>query len=179
MRRRSTSVTPTQLAFPVPPATGSGKLRIATAAGTAVSAVDFIVPPPGVAAADIVASTRLIANGPAQSLSVLAINKVGVILFDGSPGDSVSVQFANFAINPAGARLSYAIYKPDNTQLASGVVSAASLTIRAPQLPAAGTYTVLLKSGATQVSVDARLETNRAVAGVGATLEASSDGDRR
>ncbi len=169
-----TSVTPAQLAFPVPPATGSGKLRIATSAGAAVSAVDFIVPAPGVAAADIVASTRLIANGPAQTLSVLALDKSGVILFDGSAGDWVSIQFANFAINPAGARLSYAIYKPDNTQLASGFVSVASQTIHAPQLPAAGTYAVLLKSGATQVSLDARLETNRTVAGDGTTIGVSS-----
>jgi hypothetical protein len=128
------------------------------------------VAPPGIAAADIVASTRLVANGPARSLSVLALNKAGVILFDGAPGDWMSVQLANFAINPAGAKLSYAIYKPDNTELASGVVSAASQTIHVPALPAAGTYTLLLKSGATQTSVDARLETNRSVANDGTTL---------
>jgi hypothetical protein len=159
------TIAPAQLTFPVPLATGSGRLRVATAAGTAVSAADFVVPPPTVAAADIVASTRLVANGPAQALSVLALNKFGLILFDGSPGDWVSLQLANFLINPVGATLSYAIYKPDNTQLASGTVSATSLTIHAPQLPAAGTYVVLLKSGTTQVSLDARLETNRTLAG--------------
>ena len=129
-----TSVTPTQLAFAVPTATGSGKLRVATAVGVAVSAIDFVVAPPGIAAADIVASTRLVANGPARSLSVLALNKAGVILFDGAPGDWMSVQLANLAINPAGAKLSYAIYKPDNTELASGVVSAASQTIHVQDL---------------------------------------------
>jgi hypothetical protein len=166
----ATSVTPTQLVFAVPPSTGSGRLRVATAVGSAVSAADFIVPPPTVAAVDIVASTRLAANGPAQTVSVLALNKFGLILFDGNPGDWVSLQLANFAINPAGATLSYAIYKPDNTQLSSGTVSASNLTIHVPQLPAAGTYAVLLKSGTAQVSLDARLETNRTLAGDGSTL---------
>lgn len=169
-----TSVTSTQLAFLVPPATGSGKLRVATAAGSAVSAADFIVPPPTVAATDIVASTRLVANGPAQNIGVFALNKFGLILFDANPGDWVSLQLANFVINPAGATLSYTIYKPDNTQLANGTVSAANLTIHAPQLPAAGTYAVLLKSGTTQVSLDARLETNRTLAGDGTTLAVSA-----
>lgn len=164
------SVTSAQLAFPVPAATGSGKLRVATAAGTAVSAVDFIVPPPTVAATDIVAVTRLAANGPAHSIGVFALNKFGLILFEGNAGDWMSVQLANFVINPAGAILSYAIYKPDNTQLASGTVSAANLTIHAPQLPVAGTYALLLKSGTTQVSLDARLEINRPLVGDGTTL---------
>jgi hypothetical protein len=57
-------------------------LRVATAAGSAVSAADFS------AAAerrrtDIVASTRLVANGPAQNIGVFALNKFGLILFDG------------------------------------------------------------------------------------------------
>jgi hypothetical protein len=53
-------------------------------------------------------------------------------------------------------------------------VSSWNLTIHAPQLPAAGTYAVLLKSGITQVSLDARLETNRALAGDGSALVAAS-----
>jgi hypothetical protein len=138
-----------------------------------VSTADFVVPPPTVATADIVAAIRLTANSPAQSQRTRA-HKFGLILFDGNAGDWVSLQLANLAINPAGATLSYAIYKPDNTQLASGTVSSWNLTIHAPQLPAAGTYAVLLKSGTTQVSLDARLETNRALAGDGSALVSAS-----
>jgi len=163
-------VTPTQLAFAVPPATGSGKLRVATAAGAAVSAVDFVVPPAGVAATDITASSRLAADGAAQGVGLFAFNKFALILFDGNPGDWRSLQFANFVINPATAAISYKVYKPDNTQLAAGTLTATNLTINLPQLPASGTYAVLLGSGNTQVSMDARLETNRVIPSDGSAL---------
>ncbi len=165
-----TSITPTQLTFAVPPATGSGKLRIATAAGSAVSAADFIVPPAGIAATDIATSTRLIADGAPQSIALFAFNKVGLILFDGNAGEWLSLQLGAFVINPAGATISYAIFKPDNTQLSAGTVSSTNLTIHVPQLPAIGTYTIVLRSGTTQVSLDARLEANRFIPGDGSTL---------
>ena len=39
-----------------------------------------------------------------------------------------------------------------------------------PQLPSAGTYAVLLGTGSAQVSLDARLETNRAIPADGTAL---------
>ena len=154
------STTATQLTLAVPAATGSGKIRVTTSAGTAVSATDFIVPPGATLASDIVATARLVANGPAQTVGIFTSNKVGLILFDGNAGDWLSLQIANFAINPASGTISYTVFKPDNMQLATGTLSATNLTIHVPQLPAAGTYAVLLRSGITQVSLDARLETN-------------------
>jgi len=164
------AVTPTQLAFNVPPSTGSGRLRVATNAGSATSAVDFIVPPVGVAVADIAATARLVADGAPQSIGLFAFNKTGLFLFDGNPGDWLSLQLGSFVINPAGATLSYAIYKPDNTQLSAGTVSATNQTIHVPQLPVVGTYTLAFRSGSTQVSLDVRLEANRLIPGDGSTL---------
>ena len=164
------TITPTQLAFAVPPATGSGKLRVTTDAGSAASAADFIVPPAGIAATDVVASTRLSADGAPQSIGLFALNKVGLILFDGNPGDWLSVHLGSFVINPAAATISYAIHRPDNTQLSAGSVSGSNLTIHVPQLPAIGTYTIVLRSGTTQVSLDARLEVNRFIPGDGSPL---------
>ncbi|MEO8306261.1 MAG: IPT/TIG domain-containing protein [Betaproteobacteria bacterium] len=165
-----TSVTPTQVVFLVPPSTGSGKVRVVTGAGSAESAIDFIVPPPSIAVVDIAASTRLVANGATQSLAVYAFNKFGLILFDGNPGDWLSLQFGNFVINPAGAAVSYSIYKPDNTLFTAGSLSAGNQTIHVPPLPAAGTYAVVVRSGTTQVSLDARLETNRFIPGDGSSI---------
>ncbi len=164
------SLTTTQLAFAVPTVTGSGRIRIATSAGSAVSAADFVVPPGSIAASDIIATTRLAANGPERSLGLLATGKYGAALFDGNAGDWLSVQVRSFAVNPVGATIAYTIYKPDNTPLASGKLSAANLSIHLPALPVAGTYTMLLATGIAQVSLDARLEHNVFVPSDGTTL---------
>lgn len=165
-----TSITPTQLSFAVPPSTGSGKIRVVTSSGSAASAIDFIVPPPSIAAADIMASVRLVANGATQSLGLFAFNKFGLILFDGSQGDWLSLQIGNFVINPAGAAISYSVYRPDNTPLTAGNLAVGNQTLHLPQLPAAGTYVVVIRSGSTQVSIDARLESNRSLAGDGSAI---------
>ncbi len=154
------AATTTQLTFAVPAATGSGRIRVTTSSGTAVSATDFIVPPGTTAASDIVSTARLVPNGPAQSVGIFTSNKAGLILFEGNAGDWLSVQIANFAINPASGAIAYSVYKPDNTQLTAGTLSASNLTIHIPPLPATGTFAVLLRSGITQVSLEARLEAN-------------------
>ena len=118
----ASSVTATALAFAVPASTGSGKIRVTTPTGSAVSAADFIVPPGGIVAADILATARLVADGPAQGIGLYATNKYGLVLFDGAAGAWMSLHVANFNVNPAGATIAYTIYKPDNTQLASGTL---------------------------------------------------------
>ena len=155
------SVTPTTLAFTVPSGTASGRILVSTAAGSGSSGVDFIVPPAGVAAADILATTRLAVDGPAGSIGLYSTNKYGLVLFDGTAGAWMSLQVANFTITPAGSTIAYTIYKPDNTQLATGSLSAANLSIHLPALPMGGTYSVLLRTGLAQLSLDAKLESNR------------------
>ncbi len=164
------SIAATQLAFAVPAATGSGRIRVTTGGGSAVSTGDFVVPPANIAATDIIATTRLVANGAAQGMSILAASRYGLALFDGSAGDWLSLQLGSFAINPAGGAITYAVYKPDNTQLSSGTLSATALSIHLPQLPVGGTYAVLLGAGLAQVALDLRLESNRLVPADGTTL---------
>ena len=82
----------------------------------------------------------------------------------------MSLHVGTFTINPAGATIAYTIYKPDNTQLASGTLSGANLSIHLPALPTAGTYSLLLRTGIAQVSLDARLELNSFVPANGTTL---------
>ena len=141
-----------------------------TPAGNAVSASDLIVPPSGVAAADVIATTRLSADGPAQSIGLFATGKYGLVLFDGGAGAWMSLHVSNFTVTPAQATIAYTVYKPDNTQLASGTLSGTNLSIHLPALPTAGTYSLLLRSGIAQASLDAKLETNRLIPADGTTL---------
>ncbi len=164
------SVTSTALAFAVPAATGSGRIRVATPAGSVVSAPDFIVPPGGVASADILATLRLAADGPAQSIGLYSTNKYGLALFDGAAGAWMSLHVANFTVNPAGATIAYTVYKPDNTQFVNGALSANSLSIHLPVLPLAGTYSVRIGTGLAQATFDVKLETNAFLPADGTTL---------
>ena len=157
------SVTAANLDFTVPPGTGSGKIRVTTTGGSVVSSADFIVPPGGIPAAEVLAATRLATDGTARGISLYATNKYGLVLFDGAAGAWMSLQIANFTITPASATIAYTIYKPDNAQLASGTLSGANLSIHLPPLPMDGTYSLLLRTGLAQVSLDAKLETNRFV----------------
>ena len=163
------AATPSALTVAVPAGTGSGRIRIATGAGSAVGAADFVVPPGAIAAADIIATTRIAASGQAQSVSLHAPGKYGLVLFDGGAGDWLSLHPGNCTVNPAGATIAYRIYKPDNTRLQSGTVSTANLSTHLPKLPAAGTYALLLDAGIAQVSLDARRETNAFVPAGGTT----------
>ena len=167
----SSSVTATSLTFTVPPSAGSGRIVVASPAGSGVSATDFIVPPGGIAAADILATTRLVTDGPARSIGLYATNKFGLVLFDGMAGGWTSLQIANFTITPSSSTIAYTVYKPDNTPLASGTLSAANLSIHLPALPMDGTYSLLLRTGLAQVSLDAKVETNRFVPTDAASLD--------
>ncbi len=166
----TSSVTATALAFAVPPSAGSGKIRVTTPTGSAVSAADFIVPPGGIVPADILATARLVADAPAQGIGLYATNRYGLVLFDGAAGAWLSLHVANFNVNPVGSPIAYTIYKPDNTQLANGTLLATSLSIHLPALPMAGTYSMLLRTGLAQVALDTKLETNPVVPADGTTL---------
>ena len=171
------SASPTTLTVAVPAGAITGKVTVTVGGNTATSAQDFvvstsdfIVPPGGVAAADIIATTRLAADGPAQTIGLFTAGKYGLVLFDGIAGAWLSLHVGNFTVNPAGATIAYTIYKPDNTQFASGTLTATNLSIHLPALPVIGTYSLLLRTGIAQVSLDAKLETNAFVPADGTTL---------
>jgi hypothetical protein len=105
------------------------------------------VPPAGIAPADVLATTHLVTDGPARSIGLYATNKYGLVLFDGAAGAWMSLHIANFTITPSSSTISYTIYKPDNTPLANGTLTAASLSIHLPALPMNGTYALLLRTG--------------------------------
>jgi len=167
----ASAVTTTSLSFAVPSGTGSGKILVATPAGSVASMTDFVVPPAGIAAADVLATTHLTIDGPARTIGLYATNKYGLVLFDGTAGGWMSVHVDNFTITPSSSTIAYTVYKPDNTQFTSGTLTAANLSIHLPAFPMDGTYSLLLRSGLSQVSLDARAETNRFVPTDGPPLD--------
>jgi len=167
----TSAVTTTSLSFAVPSGTGSGKILVATPAGSFASVTDFVVPPAGIAAADVLATTHLTTGGPARTIGLYATNKYGLVLFDGAAGGWMSLHIDNFTITPASSTIAYTVYKPDNTQFASGTLTAANLSIHLPAFPMDGTYSLMLRTGLSQVSLDARAETNRVVPTDGPPLD--------
>lgn len=165
----------TTLTVAVPAGANTGRVAVTFAGNTATSGQDFVVtttvvPPGGVAAADILATIRLGTDGPPQSIGLFATNKYGLMLFEGAAGAWLSLHVGNFTVNPAGAGISYTIYKPDNTTLTNGTLTANNLSIHVPALPVTGTYSLLLRTGIAQVSLDAKVESNAFLLTDGATL---------
>lgn len=87
----STTTTVTAL---VPTSTGSGRLKIKTAAGTAVSTDDLIVPPSPYVVSDIASASR-ISFASATTVTVSTATKVALRLFDLTAGQRVSVKGTN------------------------------------------------------------------------------------
>lgn len=151
---------PTALAFSVPAATGSGRITVTNPTGTGSSSQDLVVPPAGYAAADIATVVRLAGNSAPSSFQIGTASKHGVLLFDGALDGYYTVQFGQLTFSPSTATLAYKVFKPDNTQLATGFVGYGYRpTIHLPKLPASGTYTLIVSPGvatmASQVSFGA------------------------
>jgi hypothetical protein len=158
----------------VPALAGSGRLRVTTPAGTVLSADDFIVPPGNLSPIDIVARARFTVGGPAVSLAIAASsNKHGIVLFEASAGAHLSVDLPTY-VTSASAVL-YRVYKPDNSLLAEGFVSASTRTIHLPVIPATGTYSILFSPGPFTLGLTARLVANAAFTIDGASAGGAFD----
>ncbi len=85
------SATTTWLSTTVPASATSGKVSVGTVNGTAVSATDFIVPPPPYAVSDVVYTDRM-TPGTSKTVTIGAANKIGLVLFDGLASQRVSLK---------------------------------------------------------------------------------------
>ena len=148
----------TSLSLTVPSNAASGRITATTAAGTGASAQDFVVPPPGIALADIVQTVRLATDGSSKNVAVGTPGKHALVLFDGAADGYYTMQFGAIAITPSSASVAYKIVKPDNSVLVTGTIGASSRpTIHLPKLPMAGTYTVALSPGSATFNANARV----------------------
>ena len=168
--------TATDLTFTVPGAVATGRITATTSLGTGTSATDFNVPPPGINAADIVATLRLPPDGTYANLVVSTPSKYGLLLFDGAADTYYTLQFSQFATSPTSATISYQVVKPDNTVLATGTVGNTNRpTIHVPKLPVAGTYSVLVSAGSATLNTYARVSADPVLSIDGAAAASSMD----
>jgi IPT/TIG domain-containing protein/Big-like domain-containing protein len=136
--------TSTTVTAPVPASSGSGRIRITTPAGTAVSTADFIVPPSPFVAADVATSGRIAFASPTP-VTVSAANKIGLFLFDGVAGQRISLLGTNgLTAQILGCDINVSILKPNATVLAPATCMEQSGFIDVQTLPSTGTYTILV-----------------------------------
>jgi len=132
--------TATSINVLVPPNVGSGRVRVTTPRGVAVSPTDFIVVPPFYAAANIASTERIESDGTATTLTFTAPWKFGLRLFDGNAGDLLTVGVSSMSLPVCTLR----VYAPDGTQLVSGSITASGQGLQLPKLPTTGTYAIVV-----------------------------------
>jgi YD repeat-containing protein len=166
------------LATTVPPATSSGKIVVATAHGLATSTADFFVVPAPYGAADIAVATRMVA-GQSKSVAMSAPGKKGLVLFDGTAGQRMSLSLSGVTI----ASGTVAIIGPNGVSIVSTSLASSGRFIDAFTLTASGTYTILINpSAASQGNVTLALNQvqhttgNISVGGAAATVTAAVPG---
>ena len=59
-------------------------------------------------------------------------------------GHTATIHVTSQTTTPAGQSVTYTLFAPDGTQLASGSTSTASLDLTAANLPVTGTYTIFV-----------------------------------
>ena len=146
------SSTTTNLATSVPALrTTSGRFAVTTPSGNAVSTSDFYVVPAPHQVTDVGFTGRTLINATA-SLVPLSRNQIGLLLFDGTAGQRITLQATN---NTYGCNLNWQILAPDGTTLiSSSCLGGNSNPIGPLQLSQTGTYTLYLTAGTTgQVNI--------------------------
>jgi YD repeat-containing protein len=140
VRATVASSTTTSISATVP-VSGSGKISVATPAGSAVSSSDFFIPPVGYTAGSV-GFTGRVGFGSSITVSVTSASPNALLVFDGVAGRQVSLMTSNSSISV----MSMAYYNPDGTNLLAlrDMSPNSHTTIGAITLPLTGTYTILV-----------------------------------
>lgn len=152
------SVTNTEVVFPIPANTGSGRVIISTPFGVATSVQDLLVAPLGIDPAKIVQIKRLVPDAMGESFATGVPGEYAAVLFDGAAGDFITAQFSSISSD-----LTYALYGSDNKEISSGSVDSSSMSIHMPGLEASATYLLLIRSTYAQAQWDMMLEKDKEV----------------
>jgi len=123
----------TTLAASVPASASSGRVRVITPLGVAVSSTDFFVPPSGYSTVN--AGARTTPNGTPASVSVTAAGQAVQVLFDAVQGE----RFVRVAFQGMGGSAGVRVVGPGGVVIASATSLPAVLEL--PVLPSTGTYT--------------------------------------
>lgn len=128
------TATTSSLATTITSGTVSGRITVATPGGNAVSSTDFFVPPSPYVATDVDSTGRM-AIGESRAFAEGTANKVGLLIFDGTAGQKVSLVLTGITGNN-----SVRVYGPNGSYV--GTVDGDFMDART--LPYTGTYTILL-----------------------------------
>lgn len=117
----------------------SGRLSVTTPFGSTTSTGDFFLTPSPYVAADVAVTSRM-TFGENRTVAIPTANKVGMVIFDGTAGQRVSLRISSVTYSNS----SVAILKPDGTTLVSATVNTSGGFIEPQTLPASGTYTIFV-----------------------------------
>jgi YD repeat-containing protein len=132
-RAHLSSATSTSLQTAVPALAASGRFTVTTLNGTATSTDDFFIPPSPYVASDVAATGRLTA-GTASNLSINTASKIGLVVFDGTAGQRISLKVVPGPVSDM------ALHRPDQTVLSTHSTGIFTSLMEPPLLPATGTY---------------------------------------
>jgi len=140
-------VAATTLSASVPPGTGSGRIEVITPFGTAISTDDFIIPPPPYVPADVFAHGRIPLDVPTV-VTVSTASKIALNLFDGTPGQRVSILGTNGVTGQIlGCDIPVSLLNPHASLLGGPTCMEGSGFMDTKALPLDGTYTILADPG--------------------------------
>jgi hypothetical protein len=141
---KPTSATSTTIALNVPTNTSSGHLSVATSLGqTATNSYLYVAPSPYTAAN--VGYTGSVSIGGSAPATISTAGQIGLMVFDGTAGQQVSVQTTSLAFG--GCNVSISILNPDGSTLTNNGCMGNGGFIGAQSLPKTGTYTLLIVPG--------------------------------
>lgn len=141
------TVSSTSIATTVPTATASGRVSVSTPMGKAISSTDFIVPPSPYGSSDIEYVGRM-SIGSTTTVTITTVNKIGLMLFDGTANQMVGLSYANNTISLGVGE----VFCPDGSELQSfGSVFQGSGFVEPMRLPLTGTYTIMIDPETTGV----------------------------
>ncbi len=147
-----TAATATTVTATVPSAVGSGHLRVETAGGGVTSSGDFFIPPSPHVATDVQATGRMTYLGTGKTITV-GVPKIGLVVFDATAGQNLVLTFTAVTIPNS----SLFVYRPDGSLLSSWGTGTAGTRLEIPNLPATGSYTVMVEptSGSGNITLNA------------------------
>lgn len=135
------TATTTSITVPVPGSAQTGPITVSTTQGKATSAQEFFVSPSGVVATDIQYTGRITVNGSTVAASITTANKNGLMVFDGTAGQRLSLGLSGVTIT----QFSVSVYRPDGVALTTPILyNTTGGSLDLPVLPMAGTYTIFL-----------------------------------
>ncbi len=137
-----TTASSTSLTVPVPSTAQTGPIAVSTVQGMATSSTEFYVAPPGVVATDVQYTGRITVDGSTVVASIPTANKTGLMVFDGTAGQRVSIGFSAVTVTQFSAN----VYRPDGVSLLLTVptLNTSGGSIDLGLLPLTGTYTIFL-----------------------------------